>query len=65
MKKIERLPLIIEYESFGKKYVEHSFISYVLNEENVDYKWCGMHEFVNYCDKNNLAEIFIFCDCSY
>ncbi len=65
--RIEKLPLIFEYESLGKKCVEHGFISYVLddkvilNEENIDYKWCNIHEFIKlikwYYDKDELGKI--------
>ena len=64
--RIEKLPLIFEYESLGKKCVEHGFISYVLddriilNEENIDYKWCDIHEFIKlikwYYDKDKLVK---------
>ena len=67
IERIEKLPLIFEYESLGKKCVEHGFISYVLddkiilNEENVDYKWCNINEFVKlikwYYDKGKLVKV--------
>ncbi len=67
IERIEKLPLIFEYESLGKKCVEHSFISYVsddkviLNEENIDYKWCNINEFIKlirwYYDKDELGKI--------
>ena len=66
-KKIKKIPLVFEYESLGTNCVEHGFISYVeegiiiLNEENIDYKWCDIDEFVKlikwYGDKNKLLEI--------
>ena len=65
--RIEKLPLIFEYESLGKKCVEHGFISYVLddkvilNEENIDYKWCNIQEFIKlikwYYDKDELINV--------
>lgn len=67
IERIEKLPLIFEYESLGKKCIEHGFISYVLdgeiilNEENIDYKWCDINEFIKlikwYDDKDKLVEI--------
>lgn len=66
-KKIKKIPIVFEYESLGTNCVEHGFISYVedgiiiLNEENIDYKWCNIDEFVKlikwYDDKNKLLEI--------
>lgn len=67
IKKIKKIPLVFEYESLGKNCVEHAFISYVqdgsviLNEENIDYKWCNIDEFVKlikwYDDKKKLLKI--------
>ncbi len=67
IKKINKIPLIFEYESLGKNCVEHGFISYVeddiviLNEENIDYKWCNIDEFIRlikwYYDKEKLFKI--------
>ena len=42
-----------EYESLGIHCIEHAFLSYVdddhikLNEENIDYKWCDINEFIH------------------
>lgn len=67
IERIEKLPLIFEYKSLDKKCVEHGFISYVsddkviLNEENIDYKWCNINEFIElikwYYDKDELIKI--------
>ena len=41
-----------EYESLGEHCVEHAFVSFAddeqvtLNEENIDYKWCYLDDFV-------------------
>lgn len=51
--KIIDLDWVFEYESLGKFCIEHAFISYTdeedvkLNEENIDYKWCDIDEFIN------------------
>lgn len=43
---------ILEYESLGLKCREYVYISFVnkddiiLNEENIDYKWCDFNEFI-------------------
>ena len=43
---------ILEYESLGVKCREYVYISFVnkaniiLNEENIDYKWCKFDEFI-------------------
>lgn len=43
---------IFEYESLGKHCKEYVYISFVkkdnivLNEENIDYKWCDFNEFI-------------------
>ena len=67
LEEIINLDWILEYESLGKKCMEHVFISYtngnniVLNEESIDYRWCSLDEFINlikwYEDKNKLKEI--------
>lgn len=50
---IKKIPMIFEYESLGDKCIEHLFISEVddgniiLNEENIDYKWCDYNEFID------------------
>jgi len=56
-----------EYESLGNHCIEHIFISYtnhnniILNEENIDYKWCDLDEFISlikwYYDKDELKNI--------
>lgn len=54
--KIIYLNWIFEYTSFGKKYIEYAFITFVedgkivLNEENIDYKWCDLDEFIEKID---------------
>ena len=55
-----------QYESLGESCIEHAFISYAnednvqLNEENIDYKWCELNEFINliywHYDKKELKE---------
>lgn len=55
-----------EYSSLGKDCIEHAFISYTddnnvkLNEENIDYKWCDIDEFLQlikwFDDKQILKE---------
>ncbi len=43
---------ILEYESLGSQCREYVYISFVkkgniiLNEENIDYKWCSFEEFI-------------------
>lgn len=57
----------LEYESLGEDCIEYIFVSYAedinnikLNEESIDYKWCGIDEFITlikwYYDKNELKE---------
>ena len=65
--KIKKIPIIFEYESLGNKCIEHLFIAkvedekIVLNEENIDYKWCDIDEFINkikwYYDKEQLKNM--------
>lgn len=65
--KIIDLNVIYEYESLGEHCIEHAFISYVdidkvkLNEENIDYLWCSLDEFIDrikwYYDKKELYSI--------
>lgn len=67
VKSIESLPLVFEYESLNKTCLEYCFISNVskdniiLNEENIDYNWCNLLEFIDlikwYYDKEELKEI--------
>lgn len=62
--KIINLDWVFEYESLGEHCVEHAFISFtndkniILNEENIDYKWCDLDEFLNliewYGDKEEI-----------
>jgi len=50
--KIIDLNWTFEYSSLGYDCVEHAFVSYTdddnikLNEENIDYKWCDIDEFL-------------------
>lgn len=50
--KIMYLNWILEYESLGIKCKEYIYISFVmnaniiLNEENIEYKWCKFNEFI-------------------
>lgn len=43
---------IFEYNSLGIECIEYSYITFVkneeiiLNEENIDYKWCDLEEFI-------------------
>lgn len=62
--KVIDLNWVFEYESLGEYCVEHAFVSYtnedkvILNEENIDYKWCDIDEFIDlikwYGDKSEL-----------
>ena len=46
------LDWILEYDSLGVHCIEHVYVSRVkdgdiiLNEENIDYKWCDLDEYV-------------------
>ena len=65
--KIIDLNLTYKYKSLNKNCNEHVFISYVsdneiiLNEENLDYKWCTLDEFIEkikwYYDKKELNKL--------
>ena len=65
--KIIDLNLTYKYKSLNKNCNEHVFISYVsdneiiLNEENLDYKWCTLDEFLEkikwYYDKKELNKL--------
>lgn len=65
--KIIDLNLTYKYKSLNKDCNEHVFISYVsdneiiLNEENLDYKWCTLDEFIEkikwYYDKKELNKL--------
>ena len=58
---------IFKYESLGVECTEYVYISFVddekiiLNEENIEYKWCELDEFVNqihwFGDKNELLNV--------
>lgn len=62
-----RTPYVFEYDSLGTKCIEYVFVSKVkngniiLNEENIDYKWCDKEEFMDlikwYGSKENLKQI--------
>ena len=64
IEKIIDLNWIFEYESLGNNCIEHAFIAFTnennikLNEENIDYKWCDIDDFINlihwYYDKEEL-----------
>lgn len=47
---------ILKYNSLGNNCTEYVYISFVekqeitLNEENIDYKWCNLEEFINIID---------------
>lgn len=47
---------VLEYKSLGIKCKEYVYISFVnktniiLNEENIDYKWCNFDEFIDKID---------------
>ena len=58
---------IFEYMSLGKKCIEYVFLTFVdnekivLNEENIDFKWCNINDFINEIDwfgeKNILRQV--------
>ena len=58
---------ILEYESLGVQCKEYVYISFVkkdnivLNEENIDYKWCTFDEFIKkvnwFGDKKTLKKV--------
>ena len=70
LKKSMYLNWIFKYKSLGKKCTEYAYISLVnkdkisLNEENIDYKWCKLDEFIKkirwYGDKNELREVLTY-----
>ena len=47
---------ILKYNSLGNNCTEYTYISFIkkqeitLNEENIDYKWCNLEEFINKID---------------
>lgn len=52
--KIIPLNIIFRYKSLGKDCEEYVYVSFVdtdddiiLNEENIDYEWCNIDEFIN------------------
>ena len=65
--KIIYLNWIFEYTSLGEKCTEYAYITFVedgniiLNEENIDYKWCDKEEFIEkidwFGDKNILKYV--------
>lgn len=67
LNKIIDLNWILNYESLGIKCNEHVFVSYtddnniILNEENINYKWCDIVEFIElikwFYDKKELKLI--------
>ena len=69
VKKSIYLNWIFKYKSLGKNCTEYVYISFVnkddviLNEENIDYKWCKLEEFIEktrwFGDKNELKNVLI------
>ena len=69
VKKSIYLNWIFKYSSLGKKCTEYAYISFVnkdnviLNEENIDYKWCKLEEFIQktrwFGDKEELRKVLI------
>lgn len=67
IKDIFYLNWIFKYISLGIKCTEYAYITFVqkekiiLNEENIDYKWCDKEEFLEkikwYGDKNELDNV--------
>lgn len=67
IKDIFYLNWIFKYTSLGIKCIEYAYITFVqkekiiLNEENIDYKWCDKEEFLEkikwYGDKNELDNV--------
>ena len=67
VEKVKYLNWIFKYNSLGKECTEYVYISLVndnkiiLNEENIDYKWCNIEEFINeiewYGDKKELKKV--------
>lgn len=64
---IKPLNLTFIYNSLGKKCIEKAFVSFsnseniVLNEENIEYRWCTLEEFISivkwYGDKEKLRYV--------
>lgn len=58
-----------EYNALGEDCIEHAFLSHVngdnviLNEENVEYMWCELNEFIDkidwFYDKKELKEYLV------
>lgn len=58
---------IFTYESLGVECIEYAYITFVkgnkilLNEENIDYKWCDLKEFIEkinwFGDKDKLINV--------
>ena len=67
IKDILYLNWIFKYDSLGKKCTEYAYITFVkkervvLNEENIDYEWCDIKEFIGkiqwYGDKEELYNV--------
>ena len=67
IKDIFYLNWIFKYTSLGMECTEYAYITFVqkekiiLNEENIDYKWCDKEEFLEkikwYGDKNELNNV--------
>lgn len=64
---IKYLNWILKYNSLGEECTEYAYITFVksekivLNEENIDYKWCDLEEFINkiywFSDKEILIKV--------
>lgn len=64
---IKYLNWILKYNSLGEECVEYVYITFVknekivLNEENIDYKWCDLEEFINkihwFSNKERLTKV--------
>lgn len=69
VKKCIYLNWIFKYKSLGRNCTEYAYISFVnkdnvvLNEENIDYRWCKIDEFIKkirwFGDKNELRKVLI------
>lgn len=65
--KIMYLNWILKYTSLGIECTEYAYITFVkkqeiiLNEENIDYKWCSLEEFIKeinwFGDKDELINV--------
>ena len=67
VEEINDLDWTFEYDSLGKHCIEYAYVSKVkygnikLNEENIDYKWCDLDEYIEMIewwgeDKNELYQ---------